>query len=216
MDIIKGKINCGVEFWNKILSFWNLKSNDLVVVLEEDEECYTDFTLQYLSELKKKRDLDRIFVIIKNELQRKSVYNNSTVSLQFYQASHEELEGLYSLLRLYKFTDRILVNSTIKMSGKDVKVLCGEKGITVQDIVAIGILGLDEVPIVDNSKDVFIEELFLDEGYQNGCNSDEIDFDDSINGRINYYKTNNIITKDKKIVIFGANDNTLEIGRAHV
>lgn len=204
----------GAKFWNEFVKNNNISNDDYVIVLASDNFEVNYYTLKYLAALKKYKKINRFFLLSAKEEHLDLAKKESTVPYTFYLVNQDTIDDFSLLFSVYRFFNNIAINDYKKTADADAFDLVGYTDISIQDIVAISILGLHYVPDV-NEKFEFSENPIREKTRKN------IDWDvpdNQIESFVEDY--NNLeetmeialdsiireekITKENKIVLFGA------------
>lgn len=126
----------GREHWLWITEKYELTENSLVVLFPDKENEINDIAWQCIERISDKKD--KIIVLTENEnISEIKNVNQVLITRQY----AEELMKFYSL---YQFTDKLIIVSLDEPEGRHGKGLVGKKGITLEDMVNIGIFGLKD------------------------------------------------------------------------
>ncbi len=138
----------GRKFWLQLIEKYNITRKSRVVIVNSLSYEYNYYTLAFLNELKKRYNLEHIYVVSAlkeiDELVEKAGVSEVIVE----RAEQHIIDDLCRLYRLYKFTDQIIFNMYDDVCDANAENCAKFWDIDIEEIVAISILGLEEVPQV--------------------------------------------------------------------
>lgn len=127
----------GREDWINLISEFNIGDNDYVVLFPKIDREINDIAVKYVKKLTEK---GKVLLLAHDDV----LLNLSDVkglSARFY--SREDAENLMKFYALYQFTDRLIIVSLEEPEGRTGKNLTGVNGITVEELIAVGIFGME-------------------------------------------------------------------------
>lgn len=202
MELERGK-----KFWEYAVGSLGIAKNDLILVLSKDSNCINILALKFLSAVKEHYGLDRIFIFGTRESDYQAALSYSSAEAFFYHMNNEESEGLRLLNCLYRFSGRIIYCNPNEISDKNMfRLLCSQK-IRIEDIIAVGVLGLEGVPDIEggsNRKDVKMVSFEA----RDDRNRKTIFDRKTMLERLQILLDKGKISKKSRIVIFGLNEYT--------
>ncbi len=130
----------GRESWIQLLEEYGLGNRDYVVLFPAENNTVNPIAIGYVNKLAK--IADKVLVLAyDNEVLNSSEYQDNVTAIRYEREQAEELMQFYSL---YQFTDRLIIVSLDEPEGRCGGSLIGVNGITLDEMVAIGIFGMKE------------------------------------------------------------------------
>ncbi|MBQ4068836.1 MAG: hypothetical protein IJC76_06255 [Lachnospiraceae bacterium] len=130
----------GRESWIKLFEEYGLGNRDYVVLFPAENNTVNPIAIRYINKLAGMAD--KVLVLAyDNEVLNNSEYQENVTVIRYEREQAEELMQFYSL---YQFTDRLIIVSLDEPEGRCGGPLVGVNGITMDEMVAIGIFGFKE------------------------------------------------------------------------
>ncbi|MCR4717168.1 MAG: hypothetical protein K5656_08300 [Lachnospiraceae bacterium] len=130
------------KYWRELENKYDL-NNKAVILIDNDDDNVNYLTLAYADEFRISKNYESLIILNANAKLKEEFANNK--SFIFLDIDKEKTLAIKKLYMLYKFTDRLIINNYDGTSDTDAFNLLSDN-ITVNDIVAISILGLNKVP----------------------------------------------------------------------
>ncbi|WP_019153829.1 hypothetical protein [Robertmurraya massiliosenegalensis] len=165
--VLQEKLNFAYEgrnLWIELMKNVNFGVNDYVILMPSDDKEVNYYTLLYLNQFAEVKNVEKIYLVTfdKNIMKSYSLFINKPT--QCINLSRENIEKLMNFYNLYMFTDKLIIASLDELKGRTAKNLVDKKGITLEEIISIGILQnrkfIKEDPITYTGNDKFTD-LFL-------------------------------------------------------
>lgn len=130
----------GREHWINISETYNVGDKGYVVLLPDCNKEINEISIEAINKLAE--NSNRIIVLTHDDmiLGYKEFKHNVTVA-EFDRNKAEELMKFYTL---YQFTNKLIIVSLREPEGRYGEGLIGKKGITLKELIYIGIFGLKE------------------------------------------------------------------------
>lgn len=124
--------------WHKICKKYRL-GNTAVILMPSEDRDNNFHALLYLDELLKRRGWEDAVVLSCDEVSVKSAEYLAKNLKKAAYISRKHAEQIMQYYCLYEFDSRLIVASLDEPSGRNASSLIGKKGVTVEELVAIGI-----------------------------------------------------------------------------
>ncbi|AGF58317.1 hypothetical protein B0P06_003368 [Clostridium saccharoperbutylacetonicum] len=134
----------GRNLWIEICNKYKLGDEDYVILMPSLNAEYNYYALLHLSEFIDRVRAEKIIILTYDENVKKIGKMFSNKICDIYDFSREEAEYLMKFYCLYMFTDKLIIISLEEPEGRNGRQLIGKKGITLEELIAIGIYGLKE------------------------------------------------------------------------
>lgn len=143
-EALEEKIACaarGRAYWLDLEKKAAIDDKVRVILFPQTGTDCNRYTLKYLPEFAKKEQLDRLVLLAFDPwvLDNKSAAGTPCECIPCSRKQAEELMAYYTL---HMFTDKLIIASLDEPQGRNGKNIVGVKGVTQEEAVAIGILGL--------------------------------------------------------------------------
>ena len=203
----------GADFWRNYEDKKQLSCKDYVVVLASENADINYYTLKYLSALKNEKNANRIFLLSSSEAKRELAMKYATCEYQMDIVAQSDIANLCILFSVYKFSEQIIINTYNNTADTDAMELIGTAGITIQDIVAISMFGLSKVPDDGGVTSHVLEKRKISfkainwnapENAIFRTKEEFFELEVLMKRAFSYVMNQGKITKDNKIVLFGA------------
>lgn len=140
----KSKRECqrGFLVWHLLIKKHPEIKNTAVILMPSCEDSYNYYALLYMNQFLKKSKRDNAVLLTwdKRVIQcAKDFSENITSVIPF---SRRKAELLMKYTSLYNFDDRLTVASLVEPIGRDGHALIGVRGLTEEELFAIGVYGL--------------------------------------------------------------------------
>lgn len=127
----------GREDWINLISEYNIGDRDYVVLFPKIDRAVNDIAVKYVKKLTEKGKV----LLLTHDDNLLNISDIKGVSAKFY--SREDAENLMKFYALYQFTDRLIIVSLDEPEGRTGKNLTGINGITLEELIAVGIFGME-------------------------------------------------------------------------
>jgi len=132
----------GRLLWLKLVEHNDLQLDDYVFLFPSGQKKESYYGLLYLNQFIEKKKANRIFVITDDEIVFQAAEHFTTnISIKFLYTS-EEIDSIVDFYRLYKFTGQLIIVATNRLPGRTLSQLLGIHGITVEELIAVGVYQL--------------------------------------------------------------------------
>lgn len=148
---LKQKLNESIEkayngrkLWLDIFEKYKLSDRDYVILMPSLNSEYNYYALLHLDEFVRKVKAEKIIILTYDDRVQSTgkLFTNRIHDICYF--SRENMELLMKFYCLYMFTDKLIIVSLEEPEGRSGKQLIGKKGITLEEIIAIGIYGLEK------------------------------------------------------------------------
>lgn len=132
----------GREKWLYLKETYRIDKNTYIILFPEEKTQCNQYILKYLPEFSKKVNANRIILLSYDEEILKANIHCSDIVYEIVfwnRAAADELMAYYSIQR---FSDNLLIASLNQPKGRNGENLIGINGITEEEVVSIGILGI--------------------------------------------------------------------------
>ncbi|NRT73710.1 hypothetical protein [Clostridium beijerinckii] len=138
------KASKGRQIWIKILEKYGIGDGDYIILMPSLNNEYNYYTLLHLNEFINKVNAKRIILLTHDSVVKKvaKLFSNKIYDILYF--SREDAECVMKFYCLYKFTDSLIIASLDEPEGRNGKSLIGKNGITLEEVIAIGVYGLKE------------------------------------------------------------------------
>lgn len=127
----------GREDWINLTSEYNIGDRDYVVLFPKIDREINDIAVKYVKKLTEKGKV----LLLSHDNILLNISGVNGLAARFY--SREEAENLMKFYALYQFTDRLIIVSLDEPEGRAGKNLAGKNGITTEELIAVGIFGME-------------------------------------------------------------------------
>lgn len=138
------KANEGRKLWLDVCKKYELSDDDYVILIPSLNKEYNYYGLLYLNEFRKKVKAEKIIILTYDERVKRSAKIFLNKIYDICNFSRESAELLMKFYCLYMFTDKLVIISLEEPEGRNGMQLIGKKGITLEEVMAIGVYGLKE------------------------------------------------------------------------
>lgn len=140
----------GREIWLDLIERHNIKDGDYVILFPSSYDEWAYYGALYIDDFLEFKASDRAVCLCHDsEIKAYVQKNHRAEVLDFPRKSAEKLIAFYSL---YMFTDSLIIISPDEPAGRSGRDIVGVKGVTVEDVVAIGIYGLKNIRGIGKSE----------------------------------------------------------------
>lgn len=146
----------GWYIWHKIVKKYHLKkdnSKTAVVLMPKSDYENSYYALLYLDRMLYLRNFSSAIVLTEDSLITAAAKEMCQSLLAVERISEKESDALLQYYSLLNFDIRFLAASLTEPSGRNGKALVGVNGITVEELVAIGVYRI--VPYVQKERPVY-------------------------------------------------------------
>lgn len=133
----------GRKIWIKLLKSYGLTDKHYVVLMPSLNRDYNYYALLYLDKFLEKENAEGALILTYDENVKKCARMFSGKIIDVADFSREKAELLMKFYCLYQFTYRLIIASLEEPEGRDGLNLVGKKGITIEEIIAVGLYGLN-------------------------------------------------------------------------
>lgn len=148
----------GWEEWHRIIKKYELKKPEFtstaVVLLPKDDLENSYFALLYLDRMLRRRDMKSAVVLTVDPLICNAAKLLSSKLRGVEVISEEGVDALLQYYALCFFDPRFIAASLTEPSGRNGKDLEGVNGITIEELVAIGVYGI--IPYVQADRPKYL------------------------------------------------------------
>jgi len=163
--IIKRIVQSGQGYltWRKITK--SITDRDVVLVMPEDCDELNYYSLLYIDRYIKKNQKRNCVIVTNNKKVLTHCKDISNTVTEIFQVNSKKINNLIQFYCLYQFDTRIMFASLSKPNGRNAERILNKNGVSIEDIVSIGIFNLDgiisnnEMSLSQkNAKKIFIKE----------------------------------------------------------
>lgn len=151
----------GRDFWINLVEANKLGGRDYVLLMPSYESEINYYGLVHLDAFLQKVGSNKCLLLVCNDRVKDLAYHFTEKAIEVINVSRSDAEKIMKLYSLYNFTDKLIVLSLDEPAGRSGKYMVGKKGITLEDMVAIGIYGLKSL---EGGVKIVELESFLREG----------------------------------------------------
>lgn len=133
----------GRSLWISFIENYKLGDRDFVLLMPSANRDYNYYSLLYINQFIQEKKADKVYILTFDEKVKKSyhLFSDKTEVVHF---SREDARKLMKFYSLYMFTDKLIIASLDEPEGRTGIQLIGKKGITLEEIIAVGVFGLRE------------------------------------------------------------------------
>lgn len=143
----------GCYYWHSICRTKGFNNTAVVLIPDEDKEI-SYYALLYLDNMLEVHHFDNAIILTIDSVAAKAAPLFSKRILSIKVVSRKESESLIKLYSLIKIDDKFFCVSLDKPEGRKGSVLIGQKGVTKEELLAIGIYNI--YPIVRPKQNEYI------------------------------------------------------------
>lgn len=142
-QLLKNTVSCfrGWWVWHQICKTQGMDRTAVILILADDHEC-SFFALAYLDQLLKQRGWENAILLSTDSLILRCAAYFSNKILTGKRLEPGQENDLLQLACLYQFDDRFICASIDYPEGRNGSALIGKKGLTKEEIFAVGVYGL--------------------------------------------------------------------------
>lgn len=132
----------GRQLWIELRDKHQWGDGDYVILMPSDDKECNYYSLLYLNSFINQNKGQRAYLLTCDEGVKRNAARFSDKICDIIDFSRESAECLMKFYSLYTFTDKLIIASLNEPEGRSGLRLIGKKGLSVEEIVAIGIYGL--------------------------------------------------------------------------
>lgn len=125
----------GRKIWLELVDKYGLEGNFRVVLFPSDDKDINTISVKAMRKLSEK--VEKLIALSYSQEVLSWDVKESNIILQLF--SRKEAEALMRFYSMYEFTDKLIIASLDEPEGRKGKGLIGVKGITLEELVNIGI-----------------------------------------------------------------------------
>lgn len=154
----------GREVWSNIESKYDIYNGKYALLMPTLNKEYNYYGLLYLNQFLEKFKIDEVIILTVDERVIKCANLFSDKISNVIKISEKDLDCLLEFYCFYLFSEKLIIISLEQPNGRNVNKLIGQRGITVEELIAIGLFKLAEFKkeekIQYHGDDKDIEEFF--------------------------------------------------------
>ena len=132
----------GAFVWHKLMKENPEIANTAVILLPEVDDICNYYALLYLDDFLNKTNRDNaVFLTVDNRIQQVHSEFSSRI-IRVVPIAPKDVEHLMQYMSLFCFDDRLVVASLDKPDGRNGSALVGLKGLSAEEVFAIGVYRL--------------------------------------------------------------------------
>ncbi len=134
-----------IDYWTGLKNDNRMARRDFVLILAGKDEAVDATVLRFLPVMLYKRKKEKCIVVsaVRDE---EFVKKHAAIDVNYRYVSEEKIAELCMLPSLFWLFDDIVIDSFIDAEDTDGFALCGEKGISKEDVISTGFLSLTYTP----------------------------------------------------------------------
>jgi len=132
----------GRDFWLNLKKTYQFGENDYILLMPSQKREYNDTALLYLKQFYNTVKANKIFILTFDPITKQKIEMDFSDIARLVNITREQAEHLMTYYCLTMFTDKLIVISLEEPEGRHGMELIGKNGLTIDEIVAIGIYGL--------------------------------------------------------------------------
>lgn len=117
------------------------KDKYIILFPHEGSDC-NRYMLKYLSEFAEKAQVDTLLILSCDNIVLEGIKNCEDINCIGVFWNNVQIQNLLSYYSLHMFTNKLVIASLDEPQGRNGSNIIGTKGVTEEEVVAIGILGL--------------------------------------------------------------------------
>lgn len=146
-DALERLLNCAGEgrtLWLELVEEYGISYDTIVYILPESDRKINEIAMKYAKTALKEKRANHLLVIAAMD---EALYKEqlTSVSYKWVNVSETELDNLLKYNDMTVFSSQTIVVSFSYGSDHSIQALEGHNGITMEELVCIGILGLSTV-----------------------------------------------------------------------
>lgn len=139
----------GRREWIKISNKFDIKNKQIFVLLfPEKDSALNEKALIYLNEFIENRIAEGVVILSVDERVAKVARNYSDKIIDIIKYPEKRAKYLMKYYTFYKFSEKLIIVSLTQPEGNIAYKAAGTNGVTIEDIVCLGIYTLRRVPLV--------------------------------------------------------------------
>lgn len=132
----------GRRLWLSLVERYNAGDRDYFILMPSAKQEYNHSALVYLDRFIESRKAEKVYVLAYDKYVFENGRKLSEKATEFVEFSRQEAEALMQFYCMYQFTDKLIIASLDEPDGRNAYNLVGRKGITIEDVMAVGVYGL--------------------------------------------------------------------------
>jgi hypothetical protein len=127
----------GRQFWQELLSKYQIKKHDYVILLPSDDKNYNYYTLLYLERFLNKKNAGRAVVLSVTKYWADLAKDFTPLISDSILINSYEADCLLSFYCLYEFSDHLIIGSLKEPEGRLGEGILGKHNLTVEDVIKV-------------------------------------------------------------------------------
>lgn len=128
--------------WIKLMEEYGGEKNKYIILFPHEGSDCNRYMLKYLSKFAKKVQVDTLLILSCDNMVLEGIKNCEDINCIGVFWNNVQIQNLLSYYSLYMFTNKLVIASLDEPQGRNGSNIIGAKGVTEEEIVVIGILGL--------------------------------------------------------------------------
>lgn len=128
--------------WIRLMEQYGGEKDKYIILFPHKHAACNNYVLKYLSQFVEKVHVDTLLMVSCDKVLLKKVKDYTDINCIGVFWDDMQIQNLLSYYSLHMFTNKLIIVSLDEPQGRNGTNLIGTKGVTEEEIVAIGILGL--------------------------------------------------------------------------
>ena len=128
--------------WIKLMEEFGGEKDKYIILFPHERIDCNKYMLKYLSQFAKKVHVDTLLVLSCDKMVLEGIKDYTDINCIGVFWNNIQIQNLLSYYSLHMFTNKLVIASLDEPQGRNGSNIIGTKGVTEEEIVAIGILGL--------------------------------------------------------------------------
>lgn len=128
--------------WIKLMREYGGEKDKYIILFPHEGSDCNRYMLKYLSEFAEKAQVDTLLILSCDNIVLEGIKNCEDINCIGVFWNNVQIQNLLSYYSLHMFTNKLVIASLDEPQGRNGSNIIGTKGVTEEEVVAIGILGL--------------------------------------------------------------------------
>lgn len=128
--------------WIKLMEEYGGEKDKYIILFPHEGSDCNRYMLKYLAKFAKKVQVDTLLILSYDKMILEGIKDYADINCIGVFWNTIQVQNLLSYYSLHMFTNKLVIASFDEPQGRNGSNIIGTKGVTEEEIVAIGILGL--------------------------------------------------------------------------
>lgn len=131
----------GRSYWEELCARVTLSPKDKIYFLSREKQI-NEYLIKHLIQSMDKYAISKAYLIAHSlQTVHYDALHLDNTKVELMQFSHEKMDCIKALYKLYQFTDQLVIADIAEKKYSDIRNFENKKGITLEEIISIGLLG---------------------------------------------------------------------------